>query len=58
MAQEHQAAVVSLQSQSVAFVRGIYRSVVLCLTTSMRLFSVDDIDRSVSVTNGVYLPWG
>ena len=38
------------------FCEGIYRSVALHLTTSMGLFSVDGIDRSVSVTIWVYKP--
>ena len=38
------------------FCEGTYQSVALHLSTSMGLFSVDGIDRSVSVTIGVYLP--
>ena len=47
----------ALQSHAVyGFCEGIYQSVALHLTTSMGLFSVDGIDRSVSVTIGVYKP--
>ena len=47
---------VSFTKPVYGFCEGIYQSVALHLSTSMGLFSVDGIDRSVSVTIGVYLP--